>query len=66
MRFDWTFFLAAIGLAFIFEGLPYFLWAEKMPKILLTLATRAPSALRSLGLSAILLGILLIFFARSL
>ncbi len=66
MQFDWTFFLAAAGLAFVFEGLPYFLWAEKMPKYLIILASRKPSSLRNVGLCAIILGLLLVFFARSL
>ena len=34
MHFDWKIFLTALGLAFILEGLPYFLAAEKMPEVL--------------------------------
>jgi hypothetical protein len=66
MEFSWTLLLAAVGLAFVLEGLPYFLWAERMPRILLLLAQRKPSSLRQLGLSAIILGLLLVFLARSL
>jgi uncharacterized protein YjeT (DUF2065 family) len=66
MRFDWSFFLTALGLAIVLEGLPYFLWAEGMPKVLLTLATHRPKTLRILGITAIILGVLLIFFGRSL
>lgn len=55
----------ALGLAFVLEGLPYFLWAERMPKVLLMLAQRKPSSLRQLGLSAIILGVLFVFLARS-
>ncbi|MBS3779885.1 MAG: DUF2065 domain-containing protein, partial [Desulfovermiculus sp.] len=33
MEFDFPFFLTALGLAFILEGLPYFLFAERMPSV---------------------------------
>ncbi|MFW5490612.1 MAG: DUF2065 domain-containing protein [Desulfovibrio sp.] len=65
MHIDWSFVLAAIGLALVFEGLPYFVWAEKMPRILLHLATRPPQVLRMLGLASMLGGLLLIFISRS-
>jgi hypothetical protein len=65
MNFDWSLLLMALGLAFVLEGLPYFLWAERMPKVLLMLAQRKPSSLRQLGLSAIILGVLFVFLARS-
>ncbi len=66
MRFDWSFFICALGLAIVLEGLPYFLWAEKMPKVLLTLATHRPKTLRNLGITAIILGVLIVFLGRSL
>jgi len=65
MEFGWRFFLTALGLAFILEGLPYFLAAEKMPEVLRALAGRSPGQLRSLGVSAILAGLLLLFLLRS-
>jgi uncharacterized protein YjeT (DUF2065 family) len=61
MTFDWKLFLAALGLAFILEGLPYFLFAEKMPSMLRMLSERPPGALRFLGFSAILAGLTLLF-----
>lgn len=64
MNIDWPLVIMAIGLAFIFEGLPYFLWAEKMPKILLLLAERKPSSLRGMGLAAIILGLALVASVR--
>ena len=64
MNFDWKYFLSALGLAFILEGLPYFLFAEKMPVALRALAEKNPKALRSIGISAILAGLVAIFFAR--
>lgn len=65
MHFDWKIFLTALGLAFILEGLPYFLAAEKMPEMLRMLSERQPGELRTLGFSAILAGLLLLFVLRS-
>ncbi len=65
MQFDWKLFLTALGLAFILEGLPYFLAAEKMPEVLRALAERRPGELRGLGLTAMLAGLLLLFVLRS-
>jgi hypothetical protein len=66
MQFDWKLFLTALGLAFILEGLPYFLAAEKMPAVLRALAERRPGELRGIGMSAILAGVALLFVLRSL
>jgi uncharacterized protein YjeT (DUF2065 family) len=65
MRFDWQLLFTAIGLACVFEGLPYFLFAERMPRVLLTLAGQPPRHLRIMGLTAIILGVLLVSFGRS-
>ncbi|HMM37639.1 MULTISPECIES: DUF2065 domain-containing protein [Desulfovibrio] len=65
MDFDWTLFFLALGLAFVIEGLPYFLFAERMPRVLLTLAGQPPRHLRIMGLTAIILGVLLVSFGRS-
>lgn len=64
MHFDWKIFLTALGLAFILEGLPYFLAAEKMPEVLRALSERRPRELRMLGMTAILAGLLLLFVLR--
>jgi uncharacterized protein YjeT (DUF2065 family) len=61
----WSLFFTALGLAFVLEGLPYFVWAERMPKYLRELAAQKPSLLRLFGLCAITLGMLLVFLARS-
>ncbi|MCA1742447.1 MAG: DUF2065 domain-containing protein [Desulfonatronovibrio sp.] len=66
MQFDLTFFLCALGLAFILEGIPYFIWAEKMPKFLETMSKQPPGNLRRLGFTAIILGMLVIFLGRSM
>jgi uncharacterized protein len=65
MHIDWKLFFTALGLAFVLEGLPYFLAAEKMPQVLRALAERRPGELRTLGISAIMAGLLLIFVIRS-
>ena len=64
MEFDWKLFLTGLGLAFILEGLPYFLAAEKMPTVLRALSERKPSELRGLGFTAILSGLALLFVLR--
>jgi uncharacterized protein len=66
MQFDLAFFLSALGLAFILEGIPYFIWAEKMPKFLETMSRQPPSSLRRVGLAAIILGVMAIYLGRSL
>lgn len=66
MNFDLSFFLCALGLAFVLEGLPYFLWAEKMPSILAVLSRQSPSGLRRMGSLALLAGLVLVFLGRSL
>lgn len=65
MNFDWPLFFVALGIAFVLEGLPYFLLAERMPTILAILASRPPKALRVLGLTAMILGVLLVALGRS-
>jgi len=62
--FDWRFFVTALGLAFVLEGLPYFMLAERMPEVLRTLADRRPKTLRLMGLAAIALGLAVIAVAK--
>jgi hypothetical protein len=66
MELDWQLIFIALGLAFLLEGLPYFILAERMPSILLLLASRPPRSLRILGLTSIILGVLLVALGRSL
>jgi len=65
MQFDWKLFVTALGLAFVLEGLPYFLFAERMPRVLSNLARQPVKALRTLGIVAILAGLGLIFMIRA-
>jgi hypothetical protein len=64
IAFDWRILLTALGLAFILEGLPYFMLAERMPEVLRTLAERRPRTLRLMGMAAIALGLSVIAVAR--
>ena len=61
---NFSLFLCAIGLAFILEGLPYFLFAEKMPGVLKMLMEQHPSSLRKLGMGVILVGLVLVYLGR--
>jgi hypothetical protein len=65
MHFDLRFFLSALGLAFILEGLPYFIWAERMPNLLALISQQPAGLLRRYGLIALLVGLALIAFGRS-
>jgi len=65
MGIDWIDFLTAIGLAFVLEGVFYFAGADKLPPILKMLSERPPSDLRKVGLTAIILGVLIVALARS-
>jgi len=59
------FFLCVLGMVFIIEGVPYFLFPEKL-KIYLSKMTSVPdSTLRFLGLTAMIAGLILLYFGRS-
>ena len=63
---DFSLLFCVLGLAFILEGLPYFLFAEKMPAVLRMLMEQSPSFLRKIGVGAILVGLLLVYLGRSI
>ncbi len=63
-NFDATLFLSALGLAFIIEAIPYAIFAERMPKILLSMAENPPSVLRSMGFFGMALGLFIIWLVR--
>ncbi|MBU1248619.1 MAG: DUF2065 domain-containing protein [Proteobacteria bacterium] len=65
MQFNSSLFVTALGLAFVIEGVPYFLFAEKMPRFLALLAGQGSKPLRFMGLIAMLAGSLLIWLASS-
>ncbi|QJB55542.1 DUF2065 domain-containing protein [Pseudodesulfovibrio sp. zrk46] len=66
MNIDWSLLICAVGLALVFEGIPYFLFAERMPLVLVKLAEQPPRFLRYIGLVAMILGLLIISLGRSL
>ena len=61
---NWQLLLMALGLALIVEGLPYFLHPEGALRMLRRLEEMGPAAVRVVGLSALLLGVLILLLAR--
>jgi len=59
------YFLCVLGMVFIIEGLPYFAFPEKVKAYLLKIQEMSASTLRLLGLSAIIAGLILVYFGRS-
>ena len=59
------YFLCVLGMVFIIEGLPYFAFPEKVRSYIMKLQEMPDSVLRILGLSAIVAGLILIYFGRS-
>ncbi|MFO7801796.1 MAG: DUF2065 domain-containing protein [Desulfovermiculus sp.] len=64
MELDVSFLLMALGLAFIIEGLPYFLFAERMPSVLQSLMEQPPAVLRTMGVAALLAGLGFVYLGR--
>ncbi|WP_173080456.1 DUF2065 domain-containing protein [Fundidesulfovibrio magnetotacticus] len=62
MNIDWKLLLLAVGLALVFEGMPYFLFAEKMPGVLRQLSAMKPRSLRFMGMTAMAVGLFLVWF----
>lgn len=56
--------LCVIGLIFIIEGLPYFLFPEKLKVYLAKLTTMPDSTLRFIGISAMITGLILLYVGR--
>ena len=58
------YFLCVLGMVFIIEGLPYFLFPEKIKAYLMKLLGMTDSSLRIMGLLAMLIGLILLFLGR--
>lgn len=56
------YFLCVLGMVFVVEGLPYFAFPEKVKAYLSKIQEMPPSTLRLLGLSAIIAGLVLVYF----
>ncbi|WP_461833329.1 DUF2065 domain-containing protein [Desulfothermus sp.] len=55
-------FLCALGLAFILEGMIYFLFPSSIKNFLENISEIPPSALRNFGLFAMLSGLIIVYF----
>ncbi|MBP7341482.1 MAG: DUF2065 domain-containing protein [Smithellaceae bacterium] len=58
------YFLCVLGMVFIIEGLPYFIFPEKLKLYLLKIMALPDSTLRGIGVAAIVLGLILLYFGR--
>ena len=59
------YFLCVLGMAFIIEGLPYFIFPEKIKIYLLKITKMPDSTLRFIGISAMIVGLLLLYWGRN-
>jgi len=59
------YFLCVLGMVFIIEGLPYFILPERLKIYLLKMTTMPDSILRFIGISAMIVGLILLYFGRS-
>jgi uncharacterized protein len=57
-------FLCVLGMVFIIEGLPYFVFPEKLKIYLIKMTAMPDSVLRFLGISAMIVGLILLYFGR--
>lgn len=64
MNIDWKLIVMAVGIALVIEGMPYFLFAEKMPKVLRTLSSMPPRSLRMVGVCSMSIGLLIVWIVR--
>jgi uncharacterized protein YjeT (DUF2065 family) len=53
-----------LGMVFIIEGLPYLVFPEKLKIYLIKITTLPETALRGFGITAIILGLILLYFGR--
>ena len=59
------YFLCVLGMVFIIEGLPYFIFPEKLKIYLAKMMTMPDSTLRFLGISVMIAGLILLYFGRT-
>ena len=58
------YFLCVMGMVFIIEGLPYLVFPEKLKPYLMKITTLPDATLRAIGISAIIFGLILLYFGR--
>jgi uncharacterized protein YjeT (DUF2065 family) len=66
MNFQFDIFLAALGLACILEGLPYFLAPGAVKRMMIHMLEAKPASLRMIGLTSMVAGLILVALARFL
>ena len=59
------YFLCVLGMAFLIEGLPYFIFPEKLKIYLLKMTTMPDSTLRFIGISAMIVGLILLYLGQN-
>jgi uncharacterized protein len=59
------YFLCVLGMAFIIEGLPYFIFPERLKLYLLKMTKMPASTLRFIGISAMIVGLILLYLGRT-
>lgn len=57
-------FITLVGLILVLEGLPYLAFPEAMQRWLSQLCQMEPSQLRTIGLISMIIGFVVLFFAR--
>ena len=58
------YFLCVLGMLFIIEGLPYFIFPEKLKVYLAKIMTLPDWTLRFMGISSMIIGLILLYFGR--
>jgi len=59
------YFLCVLGMVFIIEGLPYFIFPERLKIYLAKMITMPDATLRFLGISVVIVGLILLYFGRT-
>lgn len=61
-----SFFLCVVGMVMILEGLPYFVFPEKIKIFILKIAQTPDHSLRTIGLILMLSGLCLVYFGKKI
>jgi len=60
-----SYFLSVLGLALVIEGIPYFVFPDKMKSLMERIKTMPSRSLRIFGITAMGTGLLFIYIAQS-
>jgi uncharacterized protein YjeT (DUF2065 family) len=61
-----SFFLAALGLMMVFQGIPYFCFPAQVKSFARRIPEVPDNTLRAIGFALMLMGLLIVYFGRSL